>query len=211
MAIFTDINGREWLVNITIGTMQRIKNRLAFDLLNLDEDSLHRLNVDPMLLCDVIWMTVQEEAKEENISATAFARSLAGDVFDVCAEALVNALIEFFPKPETSGGKSPGNPEQPPVDRWDIVWELAGIVGTDPQGMTFRQLSNMADAQLKHDWNQTSHIMALMANCHRDPKRNRHAYRPRDFNPMVKSRIKPNTETMGKGFARRCFLAFAQT
>jgi hypothetical protein len=40
----------------------------------------------------------------------------------------------------------------------------------------------MAEARVRDAWSRTSAEMALLANCHRDPKKNR-AYRPSDFNP----------------------------
>jgi len=43
----------------------------------------------------------------------------------------------------------------------------------------------MAEARLQDNWSRTSSLMALLANCHRDPKKTQ-AYRPRDFNPFTK-------------------------
>lgn len=31
----------------------------------------------------------------------------------------------------------------------------------------------MAEARVDHDWGQTANLMALIANCHRDPKKSR--------------------------------------
>ena len=45
----------------------------------------------------------------------------------------------------------------------------------------------MAEAKQKAEWAQVSSLMALIANCHRDPKRSR-AFRPMDFNPMVEAK-----------------------
>lgn len=38
----------------------------------------------------------------------------------------------------------------------------------------------MAESRTRDAWSRTSALMALLANCHRDPKRTR-AFRPRDF------------------------------
>jgi hypothetical protein len=40
----------------------------------------------------------------------------------------------------------------------------------------------MTEARVRDAWSRTSSEMALLANCHRDPKKTR-AYRPSDFNP----------------------------
>jgi len=43
----------------------------------------------------------------------------------------------------------------------------------------------MAEGRLGHDWAQTSTLLAMLANCHRDPKKTR-AFSPKDFNPIEK-------------------------
>ncbi|WP_417850654.1 hypothetical protein [Thalassoglobus sp.] len=48
--------------------------------------------------------------------------------------------------------------------------------------LTLRQLCWMADAVSRDRWNHTASLMALISNCHRDPKKSR-AARPKDFHP----------------------------
>jgi len=43
----------------------------------------------------------------------------------------------------------------------------------------------MAEGRAKDEWARTSALMALLANCHRDPKRTR-ALKPSDFDPFAK-------------------------
>jgi hypothetical protein len=43
----------------------------------------------------------------------------------------------------------------------------------------------MAEARIRDEWARTSSLMALLANCHRDPKRSR-ALRPSDFDPFAR-------------------------
>jgi len=40
----------------------------------------------------------------------------------------------------------------------------------------------MAEGRGRAAWDVASSVMALVANCHRDPRRTR-AFRPKDFNP----------------------------
>jgi len=40
----------------------------------------------------------------------------------------------------------------------------------------------MAESRQREQWNHTASVLALLANCHRDPKRTR-AFKPADFNP----------------------------
>ncbi len=41
----------------------------------------------------------------------------------------------------------------------------------------------MAEARARNAWGRTSSLMALLANCNRDPKKSR-AFRPSDFDPF---------------------------
>lgn len=52
----------------------------------------------------------------------------------------------------------------------------------------------MYEARVEHDthlikasWQQTASLMALTANCHRDPKKSK-AYKPDDFNPFAEKK-----------------------
>ncbi len=42
----------------------------------------------------------------------------------------------------------------------------------------------MLDGRAREHWNHTSTLMALIANCHRDPKKTRPA-KPADFHPFA--------------------------
>lgn len=44
----------------------------------------------------------------------------------------------------------------------------------------------MSEARTRDAWSRTSSLMALLANCHRDPKKSR-AYRPSDFDPFSRT------------------------
>jgi len=45
----------------------------------------------------------------------------------------------------------------------------------------------MAEARGKDRWSHTSHLMALLANIHRNHRRRLTAFRPADFNPHMSS------------------------
>jgi hypothetical protein len=63
-----------------------------------------------------------------------------------------------------------------------------------------RELLWAARAKAQHDWNQTSSIMAVIANTNRDPKRRAKPYEPRDFNPYAppKQRVRVSASEVGK-------------
>ncbi len=43
----------------------------------------------------------------------------------------------------------------------------------------------MAEAKAKDEWSRMSALLALLANCHRDPKKTR-SFKPADFDPFAK-------------------------
>ena len=45
----------------------------------------------------------------------------------------------------------------------------------------------MADGRSRDEWGRMSSLLAVLANCHRDPKRSRE-YRASDFNPHARPR-----------------------
>ena len=53
----------------------------------------------------------------------------------------------------------------------------------------------MADGRQRDAWNHTAALMALTANCHRDPKQRSTPFEPNDFHPMPSTvRRKPITK-----------------
>ena len=44
----------------------------------------------------------------------------------------------------------------------------------------------MAEARARGEWQHTASLLALLANCHRDPKKT-DAFKPADFDPFAKS------------------------
>lgn len=46
----------------------------------------------------------------------------------------------------------------------------------------------MAEGRSRAEWGHTSSVLALLANCHRDPKRRRKPFTPSDFNPYTQPR-----------------------
>jgi hypothetical protein len=50
----------------------------------------------------------------------------------------------------------------------------------------------MAEARREHDWGQTSSLLAATYEVHRDRKRRRRPFSPREFNPL----IQPASETL---------------
>lgn len=69
----------------------------------------------------------------------------------------------------------------------------------DPRPLTLRQLCWLAEGAQRERWARAGALMALLANCHRDPNKTR-PFKPSDFDPYGKrtnERIQLNKGTIG--------------
>lgn len=111
MKQFTDsplapLPAKLWTVALNIGAVKRVKSLLTIDGKPLDLLQPHegtpplieRLTDDPILVVDVLWVLVMDEAKTADISDEQFAARLGGDGFCRAWEALQDELIDFFQK-----------------------------------------------------------------------------------------------------------------
>jgi hypothetical protein len=99
MKTFKDNAGRNWAVSVNIATVKRVKSLLEVDLLEAVEGKLvDRLIIDPILLCDIVYVICKSEADSQNISDEQFGQAMAGDAIEQATEALLQELVEFFPE-----------------------------------------------------------------------------------------------------------------
>ena len=57
-------------------------------------------------------------------------------------------------------------------------------MGVDPRPLTLRELLWLGEGHGREAWGRTSALLAMLVNCHRDPKKGRPA-RPEDFDPYA--------------------------
>jgi hypothetical protein len=101
MARFKDNAGREWTLAVTVGAIRRVRDRLKVDLLEAAEtDLLSRLARDAVLLVDALWCLVEPEARQRGVTDEEFGRAMTGGALDGATDALVEALLDFFPRPQ---------------------------------------------------------------------------------------------------------------
>ncbi len=99
MAVFVDGKKRSWEVSVTVATLVKAKSLLDVDLLTIiDKDSplLTRLIEDPVLLCNLLYVTVKEQADAGKISDEEFGRGLSGDTLNDATRAFLEGLACFF-------------------------------------------------------------------------------------------------------------------
>lgn len=59
----------------------------------------------------------------------------------------------------------------------------------NPAAFTLRELLAMDEAHSRAAWDHTSHLLAFLANPHRDTKQRRTPYTPAEFHPWHQRRV----------------------
>jgi len=101
MAQFTDIEGTVWIVDVTVWTIKQLRAKLGVELERAgdsDEESKHilsRIFIDPVFLCDVLFVVCEKQAEKNGIDDEAFASVMKGKVLADARKALIEALINF--------------------------------------------------------------------------------------------------------------------
>ncbi|MFA9478508.1 hypothetical protein ACERK3_09390 [Phycisphaerales bacterium AB-hyl4] len=101
MQSFEDSQGRRWAIDITIGTARRVRKVLNLNLLDPAEGDpplMTRLDTDVMLFVDVLYLVVQEQATNQNVSDEAFGAGLSPDAVADARRAFWETLSDFFHK-----------------------------------------------------------------------------------------------------------------
>lgn len=107
MKSFTDNTGRSWVIQVTVGTIKRVRALCNVDLANIISlepgmtpkiDLLEQLASDPVLLVDVLYAICKEEADNRNVSDEDFGRAMVGDAIELATAALLDEVIDFFPE-----------------------------------------------------------------------------------------------------------------
>jgi hypothetical protein len=98
MKVFKDREGREWIVDVNIGSIKRVNDILNVDLLRLEGGQLvDQLIGDPVTLCNVVYVLCMKQAQERGVSDEDFGRAMAGDSIDHATTALLEDFVDFFP------------------------------------------------------------------------------------------------------------------
>ena len=106
MKTFTDNKGRTWEVELNVRQMKRVRDILGVDLVNVIQtdkdgaiatDTIDRVANDPILLCDILWVLCEGQAKASGVTDEDFGSSLAGDSIEEATRAFLDELVDFFP------------------------------------------------------------------------------------------------------------------
>lgn len=107
MRSFTDTEGREWQLNITVLTVKRVKEETGVLLTGIFADGcklMGELSVDVVKLVEVLRCVCESQAVERGVDADQFAESLARDALGNAGMALMRSVADFFPNQDQRDG-----------------------------------------------------------------------------------------------------------
>jgi hypothetical protein len=100
MAAFKDSKSREWSVAVTVGVVNRIKDKADLRYALDDKMKMYfEIIGDPCKLADIVYAIIKPQADAAGVTLEDFADALDGDVIVKMAEAFEGALVDFFPPP----------------------------------------------------------------------------------------------------------------
>lgn len=99
MEIFKDLKGREWRLQITVGTIRKVRSVLGLDLYDVSSEGFIQVIVDETeKLIDMFYLILEDQAKELGVDGQGFAEGFSGEVIDEATTAFLDELTNFFPR-----------------------------------------------------------------------------------------------------------------
>lgn len=106
MEIFRDLKGREWRLQITVGTVRKVRSVLKLDLYDVSSEGFIKVIVDDTeKLVDMFYLLLEDQAKELDVNEQSFAEGFGGDTIDEATTAFLNELTNFFPQSKREPAK----------------------------------------------------------------------------------------------------------
>lgn len=109
MAQFRDSTGREWVLSITYGASRALKAQAGCDLAAVANDGERLAAVlfgDPDQLVRVLWVLIREQAGAAGVAEGQFFDALSPEAMDGAADALMEAIADFFHRRRAGAVKS---------------------------------------------------------------------------------------------------------
>lgn len=97
---FKDNKKQDWIVKVNVGTYRALKNDLDLDLMAFDTAMNDRIMDDPSLICDILFICCEDQAKARNISDIQFAEGLNGDSLRDGVNAFLEGIVNFTQNPK---------------------------------------------------------------------------------------------------------------
>lgn len=101
MKTFRTIDGTEWKVVVTVGTIKRVLDETGLKLTDLfaTEAKIGEFFSDDIKFCEVLWSVVRPQADELGRTTDQFFGNIDGTVIEQAVEALLAEVVDFFQEP----------------------------------------------------------------------------------------------------------------
>ena len=105
MNFFTDKTGRKWILNLNLGTAQRVRADCGVDLINtisftkdgVATDGLQDLFDNQYKVVEAIYYLCMTNPENEKVDAEAFVNLFDQELVEQACDALMKEIINFFP------------------------------------------------------------------------------------------------------------------
>jgi len=101
MKQFTDNSGKEWSIDIHALSIDQVRREVDVDLIAWATgtgEEVAKAASDPVTIIRVMCSLCADQMEKDGVDEVAFAKALRGDGLENAVEALVEDLIDFFPK-----------------------------------------------------------------------------------------------------------------
>ncbi len=99
MRVIKDLKDRKWELQITVGTVKRVRSLCDIDLYDItDGGFLNILIDDPVKFIDLLWVVFEEQAEKHEVTEEQFGQGWAGEVVDEATKLFLEELVNFFPE-----------------------------------------------------------------------------------------------------------------
>jgi len=97
---FRDARDREWTVEVTVATVERVLAEADVDMLDTgDENVFLQMTTQPVRIVHVLYAVLKPQMEAKGLSCEEFADGMKGDAIARASEALTEEWLDFFPDP----------------------------------------------------------------------------------------------------------------
>lgn len=113
MAKYTDCNGNEWELRLTVAMLGRLRTDAGFSLGKemAGERIVETLFGDPETFAKVLWVMCDAQAKARTITPEQFVSGIDAKALDDAAIGLMEAITDFFHRPAAAQAMKKRLPE----------------------------------------------------------------------------------------------------
>ena len=102
MPTFNDTTGETWVVSVTLGTLEDIRERFSVNI--LDNPGEMPSGIRDMV--NLVWVCCEDQANRLGVTPRDFGRRLDGDAIETAIEAFMESYTDFFCRLQPARGEA---------------------------------------------------------------------------------------------------------